>query len=96
MTCQEEACDQAQYWPPPPSPATNLGAVGHCLWHEITQRYDLCPDEVRILSDACREADIIERLEVSAAYAHQHGQDTGHGAAAVTAAPRSPQLAVPS
>jgi hypothetical protein len=43
---------------------SSLGAEGARLWSEIAGRYDLRPDEVRILADACREADIVERLEV--------------------------------
>lgn len=43
---------------------THLGAQGRKLWHGIAGKYDLRPDEIRILSDVCREADLIERLEV--------------------------------
>lgn len=46
-----------------PKPS-ELGSKGSWLWDEITDRYDLRPDEIRILEDACREADLIERLEV--------------------------------
>ena len=41
----------------------NLGEQGAALWEAIVPTYDLRPDERRILIDACREADIIERLE---------------------------------
>jgi len=37
---------------------------GRRLWSEIVSSYDLRPDEVRVLADACREADLVERLEV--------------------------------
>ncbi len=37
---------------------------GKRLWSEIVSSYDLRPDEVRVLADACREADLVERLEV--------------------------------
>lgn len=40
-----------------------LGVQGRKLWSEIADRYELRPDETRILTDVCREADIIERLE---------------------------------
>jgi hypothetical protein len=40
-----------------------LGSAGTELWTGVAERYDLRPDEVRILGDAAREADIIERLE---------------------------------
>lgn len=41
-----------------------LAAKGSSLWDEIAGRYDLRPDELRTLEDACREADLVERLEV--------------------------------
>jgi uncharacterized caspase-like protein len=41
----------------------NLGREGKALWSQITKAYDLRPDEVRILVDACREADLIERMQ---------------------------------
>lgn len=49
--------------PPPPTPA-RLDAQGLALWESIIPRFELRPDELRILTDACREADIIERLEL--------------------------------
>jgi hypothetical protein len=33
------------------------------MWREITETYDLRADELRVLEDACREVDLIERLE---------------------------------
>lgn len=42
---------------------SNLGTQGRKLWRSIMSVYELRPDEERILEDACREADIIERLE---------------------------------
>lgn len=45
-------------------PPTHLGAQGRKLWAAIAAKYDLRPDEIRILIDVCREADLIERLEV--------------------------------
>ncbi|WP_439377840.1 hypothetical protein [Amycolatopsis lexingtonensis] len=40
-----------------------LKAAGRTLWKSISEEWDLRPDELRILGDAAREADIIERLE---------------------------------
>lgn len=40
-----------------------LGPKGKSLW-EIATTYELRPDELRVLEDACREADLIERLEI--------------------------------
>lgn len=42
----------------------HLGVEGKLLWREIATKYELRPDEVRLLTDACREADVVERLEV--------------------------------
>jgi len=46
-----------------PRMPTKLGASGKALWSSIIPAYDLRPDEVRILTDACREADLIARLQ---------------------------------
>lgn len=40
-----------------------LSAAGRRLWRDITREYELRVDELRILGDACREADIIDTLE---------------------------------
>lgn len=40
-----------------------LGVKAKHLWSEITENYDLRVDELRILEDACREIDLVERLE---------------------------------
>ncbi|WP_413800103.1 hypothetical protein [Streptomyces iranensis] len=50
-----------------PRPPGKLGAAGRRLWREVVERYELRPDEARILGDACREADIVERLEAELA-----------------------------
>jgi hypothetical protein len=42
---------------------SNLGAKSKRLWTTITSSYELRADELRILEDACREVDIVERLE---------------------------------
>lgn len=47
-----------------PKPPTKLGAQGKALWNSIIPQYELRPDELRVLADACREADLIERLQV--------------------------------
>lgn len=41
----------------------NLGEHGEALWDAIVPTYELRPDELRVLADCCREADIIERIE---------------------------------
>lgn len=46
----------------PPAPA-QLKAKAKRLWTDVTEAYDLRSDELRILEDACREVDIVERLE---------------------------------
>ena len=45
----------------PKAPA-KLGTAGRALWSSVVPTYELRADEVRILIDACREADLIERL----------------------------------
>lgn len=40
-----------------------LGSAGSALWDSIIPAYELRPDELRMLADACREADIVQRLE---------------------------------
>lgn len=42
---------------------TKLGKAGRFLWDGIADNYELRPDEARLLEDAAREADLIERLE---------------------------------
>lgn len=46
-----------------PKPPKGLRESGKALWDSIVPAYELRPDEARILADACREADLIERLE---------------------------------
>jgi hypothetical protein len=50
-----------------PRPPEKLGAAARRLWREVVERYELRPDEVRMLGDAAREADIIDRLEAELA-----------------------------
>lgn len=42
---------------------TGLQAKGRKLWDDILADFDLRPEELRILEDACREADLIDRIE---------------------------------
>ena len=52
----------------PPSPK-GLSKAGAALWADVTAVYELRPDEVRVLEDACRERDLIARLEEQLAQA---------------------------
>jgi hypothetical protein len=45
-----------------PRPPSSLGEQGRALWDSVIPQFELRPDELRILIDACREADLIERL----------------------------------
>lgn len=45
-----------------PAP-TKLGPKARKVWVDITTTYTLRPDELRFLEDACREIDLVERLE---------------------------------
>lgn len=44
-------------------PPEGLGSKALVVWNEVTGNYDLRIDELRVLEDACREIDLIERLE---------------------------------
>lgn len=48
----------------PVAAPTKLGPKAKRLWVEVTGTYDLRVDELRILEDACREVDLVERLEL--------------------------------
>lgn len=50
----------------PPVPR-DLGTSGRALWRQIAGPYDLRPDELRQLADACREADLIDALSADVA-----------------------------
>jgi len=58
-----------------PTPPRNLGERGQALWDSIVPAYELRPDEIVVLVDACREADLIERLhdELAVASLVTHG-----------------------
>lgn len=45
-----------------PKTPPKLGVHGKALWSSIIPAFELRPDEMRILIDACREADLIGRL----------------------------------
>lgn len=49
---------------PLPPPAGLKAKQAETLWREVTGTYELRADELRILEDACREVDLVERLEV--------------------------------
>ena len=45
-----------------PSPPAGLSESGSVMWSEIVGKYDLRSDELRVLKDACFEADLIDDL----------------------------------
>lgn len=47
-----------------PTMPTKLDRAGRDLWRSVTTKWDLRPDELRVLAEACRETDLIERLRV--------------------------------
>ena len=46
----------------PQAPA-KLGAKAKKIWTDTVKKYDLRTDELRLLEDACREVDTVERLQ---------------------------------
>lgn len=46
-----------------PAVPAGMGTSGTALWKEIAWKYDLRPDELKILRDACAAADFQEVLE---------------------------------
>ena len=50
-----------------PRAPSGLGRPGRALWRSIAGPYELKPDELRMLEDACRTADLVARLEDAAA-----------------------------
>lgn len=40
-----------------------LDTAGTDLWESVTGEYDLLPHELRLLEDACREADLISLMD---------------------------------
>lgn len=49
---------------PKPTTPAGLEKAGRKLWTQIARsgKYELRPDELRVLEDACREADLIDDL----------------------------------
>ena len=39
-----------------------LASAGAVLWREVSGKYELRADELRVLEDACREADLVDDL----------------------------------
>lgn len=44
----------------------DLSANGRALWRDVATSYQLRVDEYRVLEDACREADLIDDLQIEA------------------------------
>lgn len=40
-----------------------LGLTGRRLWKDVAGKYELRPDEPRVLESACKTADLIDRLD---------------------------------
>ncbi|MFH8768272.1 hypothetical protein [Streptomyces sp. NPDC017958] len=49
---------------PAPEPPSGLGAQAAQLWQDIVEAQELRSDELRVLEDACREVDLIERMHI--------------------------------
>lgn len=47
------------------SAPVGLGEKALKLWEDVTALYQLRPDELRLLEDACREVDLIEAMQES-------------------------------
>lgn len=45
-----------------PEPPVQLGVRGVELWRAVLAEHELRTDELRVLEDACREVDLIERM----------------------------------
>jgi hypothetical protein len=46
-----------------PAPPKGLKPAGAALWRSIVGRWDLRPDELRVLREAAREVDLIDAME---------------------------------
>lgn len=42
---------------------SGMGERSLRLWHAVADKYELRPDEYRLLEDVCRQAAIVDRLE---------------------------------
>lgn len=47
-----------------PRAPKGLQPAGAALWRAVSGGYALRPDEYRVLSDACREVDLIDRIQL--------------------------------
>ncbi|ACQ80775.1 hypothetical protein Bcav_2527 [Beutenbergia cavernae DSM 12333] len=52
--------------PPPPKAPSGLGTAGRKLWRAIVVDLDLGPHEELLLTQACRTADILDKLNLEA------------------------------
>lgn len=64
---------------------SGLGVAGKRLWKDVANEYELREDELRLLEDACREVDIVARLQAAVdagplVVPGSRGQDTVHPA----------------
>ena len=48
-----------------PNAPAHLGDHGRELWSEIVEKYDLRPDELRMLADACASSDMLMAFEAA-------------------------------
>lgn len=64
-----------------PAEPRNLREAGAELWRQIVTggAYELRPDELRVLEDACREADLIDAIEVQLSAGIANGDFTVRG-----------------
>lgn len=46
-----------------PSPPTTLGKAGSKLWADVLGKYELRPDELRTLEDACAATDMLAEFQ---------------------------------
>jgi len=46
-----------------PKPPEHLSTHGRALWDEIAGKYQLRPDELRMLADACAASDMLKAFE---------------------------------
>lgn len=47
------------------TPPTSLGDAGKALFTSIASKWELRPDELRVLADACAEADLVDDLALA-------------------------------
>ncbi|MBF6315036.1 hypothetical protein [Nocardia farcinica] len=48
-----------------PAPPQGLRPGGRKLWTDVVGKWELRPDELRVLREACREVDLIDALELA-------------------------------